>query len=430
MHQSSFFLAIKNILPASPVAFFALGATVLSATACPPVENPDAGEPDAGEVDAGGEEPDSGIVIPDDPCVPPRVVEGEFTIAGSCDSEIETDVFVAEGAILTIEEGATLTFLNGTGILIEQGGNLIAEGGEGSIVLKANSGARGSWRGLYVEDAATAVIRGLVIDAAGGEPFGGLAVGAGIYVAEGAVVSIDDTQILTSGAFGIFIEQGADLIGFSQNSIQDSELNPIALSSNNTRLLDTDTDYLGEERANKIPTVLLFSSTVSDDAEWKKLNVPYQMTGATIIASEVTIEAGVTLLFDPDAGLEVIDGALIAVGEADAPIIFEAVSTNNIGELDPSAGLWSGLMFSDDDGDNELSFVEVRFGGGFPYPNTFETGNIYVRREATLEINNSIVAGSGGYGIFVENGGDLTESDNTFSDNLDGDVFIDPTELE
>jgi len=106
-------------------------------------------------------------------------------------------------------------------------------------------------------------------------------------------------------------------------------------------------------------------------------DLPYWPTGDITVgpAATLTIDPGVILKMGDTMDL-VVDGALVAVGTADAPIIFTSQrdddtlgDTNGDGDSSASSSDWGGIQLSEglDDEATALKHVTLRFGGEDSY---------------------------------------------------------------
>lgn len=104
------------------------------------------------------------------------------------------------------------------------------------------------------------------------------------------------------------------------------------------------------------------SGTISADATWLASASPYVLTGEVKVigGAHLTIEKGVIVKANSGAGLTVVEGALLAQGTSDEPVVLTSAKAI------PASGDWQSLMFLDGtiDADTVLSHVQVRYGHG------------------------------------------------------------------
>jgi alpha-tubulin suppressor-like RCC1 family protein len=98
-----------------------------------------------------------------------------------------------------------------------------------------------------------------------------------------------------------------------------------------------------------VPTTIFKSGTLSEDETWASGGF-YQVSGTLDVAAGVvlTVEPGVTVSFEADAGMEV-NGTLVAQGTSESVITFTSSS------LSPSRGAWDMLDFRGDAADAVLA---------------------------------------------------------------------------
>ncbi len=95
------------------------------------------------------------------------------------------------------------------------------------------------------------------------------------------------------------------------------------------------------------------ANTICRDTNWVASNSPYVVSGFLNVASgaTLTIEPGVTVLFNQGAGME-INGRLIAEGTPDSQIVF----TRNAG-----ATSWSQLVFNENSTTSRIAHAEMDY---------------------------------------------------------------------
>lgn len=97
------------------------------------------------------------------------------------------------------------------------------------------------------------------------------------------------------------------------------------------------------------------NETLTENTTWTPQEGPYRITGEFIVPSgiELTIIAGTTVFFDPDAKLT-IKGQLIAIGSEYEPIYFTRILGNN--------DTWDGIHFINTNRDNRITYAVVEYG--------------------------------------------------------------------
>ncbi len=140
----------------------------------------------------------------------------------------------------------------------------------------------------------------------------------------------------------------------------------------------------------------------------------YIVTSNVDVNAELTIEPGVIIEFEQDKVLKVkTSGMINADGAADNHVIF--TSANIPGEI-----RWAGILIESSDARNSLNNVEILWAGSddIVYSGGWKAAALAVASDSKLKLNNTTIAKSGGYGLFVHEQGELSEfSNNTFDNN-------------
>jgi hypothetical protein len=144
--------------------------------------------------------------------------------------------------------------------------------------------------------------------------------------------------------------------------------------------------------------------------------VHYRVTGSITVSAALVVEAGTTVAFGRNASLSVTSGSLSAVGLDTAQIRF-------VGE-DTTRGYWQGLEIRSASDANELTHVEIAYGGGGSGSNP---ANLAVGSGGRLRLMNSLIRDSQGWGLSIGGTGVVTPvpiiGTNTFRNNALGDVL-------
>ena len=121
-------------------------------------------------------------------------------------------------------------------------------------------------------------------------------------------------------------------------------------------------------------------------------DVDYVITCQAFVSVDLTIEPGVVIEFQNDAGLEIgEEGSISALGSSDKPIILTGV--------DKVAGSWSGVLSNSNDVKNELEYVTINYGGGSAFNSNGNKGNLILWAQTRMSIDNCTFSHSGSYGV-------------------------------
>src|SRR5690606_28794691 len=129
------------------------------------------------------------------------------------------------------------------------------------------------------------------------------------------------------------------------------------------------------------------------------------------IHDDVTVEAGVTIVFQSKSGFWVRPtGSLKMVGTAGKMITLT-------GE-DKVPGSWMGIKVGSSEARNEIAYTAIEYGGFGDLGASNYPGNVMVTSSGSLNFHNNIVEHSSSWGLNAEDGSTVTNiSNNTFNDN-------------
>lgn len=183
-------------------------------------------------------------------------------------------------------------------------------------------------------------------------------------------------------------------------------------------MIDEGTSFSG----NGWNGVEIFGSDLTESATWVDLNgdAKYQVTGNIEVEDALDINPGATFEFDVDKELYISSNgaSLNAQGTETSKITFTRLV---------DGGGWSGIRFKSSNSLNKLDHVEVLYAGS---TEVWIGENVHSAisgfDNAVLEMTNSKVANSAGYGIYWQNGSTINdvESANSFSNNEKENVVI------
>lgn len=235
-------------------------------------------------------------------------------------------------------------------------------------------------------------------------------------------VSISNSIISDGLGYGMFVESGAELIGFSANEIKTINGTAISLPANSVGQLDAASKF---SNGNTVNAVEIQSSVLAqlNEVQWKAFTdgTKYLVSGNVEIRSGLKIEAGATFEFSADRTLIISnenDSYIIAKGTAAKKILFTGKNK--------SKGYWKGIAILSGHFSNEFDYVEISYaGGGFltGLSNTFTNLGIDGDNGAKLTLTNSLISNGKGWGLVAESGSTLNanvKTANTFTANEAG----------
>ncbi len=341
---------------------------------------------------------------------------------------------------LTIEDGTTVTFDSGTNLYVGWGsyGQIVVQGTstDGVVFTSDDSNpAEGDWDGVaigyYDQDSTLA---GLTLEYAGGNGIAGLYVyyaeaeitdstiqyneNYGIYVT-GAEPLIQDSSINDNTETGVYVASagGLDTGGsnptFSGNTLTGNGDHPIALPANYLNELDSSSSFTG----NTEDSIMVLADTVTDDATWRLLGVPYLFDGDVHVQGsgqpEIVVEDGVEAYFENNVDLFVAWSSYgsIDIQGSSTGVLFTS------SESSPSQGDWAGLTIGYYDEGSAIEGLEIAYAGD----NGYGCLRLYYTE---LDVTDSSFHDCENHGVYVGGSSEVLFTGSTFSDNADNGLYI------
>ena len=234
-------------------------------------------------------------------------------------------------------------------------------------------------------------------------------------------ISIDNCILRYSEATAILLYKSAsnlpypNFTSFANNHFVELESYAISLYAQAIPSIDI-SNYFNNHK------IFVESSTISSGhLLWKNLGTDYCSDSFITINGEpgttVEIEPGVKIKWD-GGGIKVTGDATIkAIGTEIDPIIFTSAKE------EPSWGDWHGILFySNSMEGNILDYCQVLYAGELSY--SIKQASIHIWSNIpSVTITNSTIAHSSHYGICKSSSADPVLENNTFFDNLEGDII-------
>lgn len=359
-----------------------------------------------------------------------------------CDYVVAANKEIEVQAALTIQPGTKVCFEANSGLEVMQTGSLNAKGVMGNrITFTGTVAAKGHWKGLAFRSNNPANELDFVDVLFAGsndnfccDYFEGPNISAAVLVgsnaAATATLKLTNSQISSSGNYGLYVFNSDRLESFSANTFSANNKAPVAIPITEMGKMDLASNFSGAGlTANTVNAVQVNESSPASTnvaQTVRKLDVPYAMMlgdpgSQQKYQGALTLQAGVRLEFESNTGLEITEtGSLNAVGTSTDPIIF----TGRVA----SKGYWKGIAFRSNNPANRLERAEVSYAGNNDYfcCDYFEGPNISAAvlvgsnavKNATLALVNSTVRESDNYGVYQFDGGNaITASGNAYSNN-------------
>ncbi|MDF9799003.1 PKD repeat protein [Catalinimonas alkaloidigena] len=331
------------------------------------------------------------------------------------------EVVVSSG--LRIQEGAHLRFNPNKFFRITPDGYLYAKGSN-SLPITFDIAPEGGfrWGGILIQSSSPDNLLEWVkiIDAGNGIPAYGMMHSAALSIDNIAAsrVSIKNTYISGSRGYGLYVEHGANLLAFADNSFEHNEGTALALPIHEIGKLSASSVSTSANGMDAIE-IIEGSLKLDQEASWTAMadGTAYYVPKEINIMSGLKVTPGVRLNFGADALMKISQGYLNAVGTADAPIVFTGAEQQN--------GYWQGILIQSGSSQNVLDYAEVAYGGSNDMPGMVNTrANIAVDalNPGKLIVINSSISHGAGWGIAVETGWGATINDDVESSNLFDDL--------
>ncbi|MDW3649333.1 MAG: hypothetical protein R8P61_19855 [Bacteroidia bacterium] len=326
------------------------------------------------------------------------ISENTTLVNGPAAVDYRIDCVLDLTASLTIEPGTVIEFSQNAGIGVYDNGELKALGTSGEpIIFKGTTANKGWWRGIHIETPLSNQLDYVEIQDAAGNYVYCCNDKASLFLKDGSI-EIRNTRISNGEEHGIIIRNAVEIGIFENNTITSHDKEPLVLPIQQAQKLDgLGSDFSG----NGQNFVLLTDDDVTEESRLKKLNIPYELEGAVYdIKEKLTIDAGVELQMNENAGIGVFDqGALKVEGTDLEPVIMKG--------RESLRGYWRGIHIETNSLSNILDHLQVSNAGSNYVYCCNVVASVFLKDGRTTIRNSSITEGQG-YGI-------ATTDDFTFS---------------
>jgi hypothetical protein len=331
-----------------------------------------------------------------------------------------TDLWVTGGR-LTVLAGAELTFATGRGIRVTDRGSLRVNGAAVQrVVIRGETEAVGTWRGIWFENAMEPSLLQLVdIRGAGGQPWTGSADSRGsLYITGASAVEVRNAFMVQGGGPGIHVRGDEARLELDEILIGAHEVSARVSADSVEAVSEISRDFTG----NVDDRIHVTGGSVLRDARWRP-EVPLVLEQEVFVRADLRIEQGTTVQGrGRTTGMQVLEGgSLSAVGAAEEPVVFEATES--------APGSWTGLAFiSTRSSRNKLDGVILRGGAGEAWTGNFRHAGNLALFNAVVEVNNTRFADSARHPYIVLDGSILTGCTGlAFENNVEPDALADAT---
>jgi PKD repeat protein len=331
----------------------------------------------------------------------------------------------AVNAELTVKPGVVIAFARDTRLEInDNGGLLIAKGElEKPIRLIGKETTKGFWAGVIFRSSssANALEYVQVLHAGSKALFSGKKAGMAITGSSKAQVSIKNSLFEKNDGYGLWLEKGVILTSFTTNVFKENSEAGILLDADNVASLDVNSVFTG---GNGRDVVEIFASQLSKNVTaevvWQgfKDKTPYLILEGLTVDANWKLLPGVTIEMSSGARMSIDDGYINAIGTATSKIVIKGAEN--------TPAFWRGLICYSTSTKNVLEYTEISGGGSTALVSGKKVNIAIYGSQATMQIKNSKISGSGGYGIYVNyqaSVNDDIETANTFADNVQGKIL-------
>lgn len=322
-------------------------------------------------------------------------------------------------AELTIEPGVVIAFSRDTRLEInDNGGILIAKGtADKKIGFRGVENGKGYWSGIVLRSASNAnEMEYAEITDAGSKPLIST-IKAGIaLLGNNAQISLKNILFSNNDGFGLHAEHGTSFRGFANNTFKNNTEAPVLLDAELVKLLDENSAFTGGNGRNVIEIIQSsLTATATTETVWKgfKDHTPYRLVGGLTVKGGWKLVPGTTIEMARDLSIYIESNAYLnAKGTKESKIVIKGVL--------PNQGYWRGIITNSTSTESAFEYVEISGGGSSPIVSGKKANIAVYGTNARLDIKNSSIANSGGYGVFVNYQAKVNadiETINTFKDN-------------
>lgn len=343
-------------------------------------------------------------------------------------------IHITNGAGLIIEPGVVIHFSNDAGIEVGKNhtgrtnGYLKATGTFSQrIVFTGESKTPGFWRGILFSDKSPDPRNELdfcIVEYAGSSAPSAVVPKAAVSTEEiitGGVVNINNTIIRNNNCIGFFSHYNGSVKSFTQNRFLNNSDDAIRMSVEEFHIIDKNTTFSGNGYDGIVQKRASFGTEQYDETgnyTWENVNGNYFLTRGMRLdnnALTLTIKELVTVEMEDSKEIYVEKGTFKAIG-------LDRYSKARIKGKNAGTNSWKGILFESSSINNEISFTNITEAGSAKFRTAHSNPAGVVVEDfvgtGRVNINNSIIANSGGCGIYTHGSGVLYQTSNLFLSNV------------
>lgn len=334
---------------------------------------------------------------------------------------IASDISV--NAKLTLEAGTILQFENGATLSIESSGTIVAVGEAGNpIVFKGETEGVGKWRSIKVySNNNENRFEHVIIDGAGsGQSLDGINAGLSLINAK---MSIVNTEFRNINGYGLYVREGSEILTFENNNFNTCSQAGLRTDAQNVSKLDKATAY---SAGNGRHGIEVYTSGVDGEMPhtW---NAPsdesaYVILNGLSIETGWIIEGGTIFHLSNNNHIAINSGGYIqALGTESANVQFISK---------PNDGSWRGITIYSSNETNQFNYTRFINAGNTAILSGIKAA-VAMWGTAKAKFTNSTFYGNQGYGLYVQDGTEITAfSNNHFGDNTLAGILINPDNVK
>ncbi|MCE7065301.1 right-handed parallel beta-helix repeat-containing protein [Dyadobacter sp. CY326] len=329
---------------------------------------------------------------------------------------------VTVNAELTLKPGVVIAFARDARLEVnDNGGILLAKGDSAKLIrLIGKEPTKGFWAGVVFRSSssANALEYVQVLHAGSKALFSGKKAGMAITGSSKAELSIKNCLFEKNDGYGLWIEKGVMLSSFAKNTFKDNTEAGILLDADNVAKLDANSSFANGNGRNVVEIFASqLSKNVTTEVVWQgfKDKTPYRVLESLTVDANWKISPGVIIEMSAGARLSIDEGYINAIGTQASKIVIRGAENK--------PAYWRGLICYTTSAMNVLEHVEISGGGSTALVSGKKVNIAVYGSQARMQIKNSKISGSGGYGIFVNYQASVNEdieTVNTFTDNAEG----------
>jgi len=306
---------------------------------------------------------------------------------------IISSVMDISDATITIEPGVVIEFKANAGIGVYDNGALKAQGTAGEpIIFRGEQQVRGFWRGIHIEsNSLDNVLSHIKISDAGSNYVYCCNEVATVFL-KGGSLTYNHVELSNGGSVGFRVTgDNATLREVSNNTFTNHTKYPVSgIIEKIAQIVETTSDFSG----NLENYIFIENSDVKNDISLKKGNVPYLIeTGVIDVTRKLTIDAGVQIFMEEDAGIGVFDeGALTIDGTSTEPVVMKGIQNVQ--------GYWRGIHIESNSIDNKLTHAIISNAGSNYVYCCNVVATIFLK-DGKAALSNLVLESGAGIGIYA-----------------------------